>query len=271
MAMLLALAVLLCAAAPVAAQAPPATRVAAQEPPAAAPAKAPAKAKPTRAKRERFHIHGLGNIPASSWDLSEDRKFQEFREEGHIRSEYTAGTKPGYEAGVQFDILPRWGLAAALSGHNRDASATYDADLPHPLFLDRDRKVSGELSGLAYRETLAHFDLVHTIPGSRLDISLFAGTTRASVSSELIRTVEYRHEYPYDTATVTATPTIKPRATAFGFNAGAALSYRMRKHFALMAQGRFAQAKIRLLPVPDQPLNLDAGGLAAALGLRIGF
>ncbi len=229
--------------------------------------------------RPRFHIQGFGSVPTAAWALSQERTIREFAEDGRLRTTYAAGRKPGYEVGAQFDLLRRWGLAVGFSGQDRDARATYEATLPHPLYLDVGgapglpgaRRVEGELPGLAYREQVAHFDVVHTIPGARLDVTLFAGTSHVSISAELLRAIEYRHEYPFDEVTVTGTPVVRPSGSALGFNVGGGLAYRFNRRLALALQARYAQAKVQLLPVPDAPLDIDAGGLAASLGARIGF
>ena len=219
----------------------------------------------------RFHLHALGSLPAAVKDFSEDRPFHEFAEDGRILADYAAGSGPGFEGGLQFDFSRRWGVQAALALQGRDDSAAWSAELPHPLYLNHDRKVSGNLGGLRHTENAGHLDLVFNIPGDRFGAALFAGPSAVSVKAQLIRAVEYNHAYPFDTVTVTGTPTDSFSDSAYGVSAGAAVSWRVARRVAVRAQGRYTAAKVKLVPTEGHTLELDAGGLAVGLGASIGF
>jgi opacity protein-like surface antigen len=222
-------------------------------------------------RNARFHLHALGSFPLAAKDFSEERPFREFAEDGRILADYAAGSGPGFEGGLQFDFSRRFGVQVALALQARNDSAAWSAELPHPLYLNHDRKVAGDLGGLRHTENAGHLDLVLLVPGDRFAGSLFAGPSVVSAKAELIRAVEYNHTYPYDTVTVTGTPTGQFSDNAYGFNAGAAVSWKVARRVALRAQGRYTVAKIKLLPAEGHTLELDAGGLALGLGASVGF
>lgn len=229
----------------------------------------PAFAQPAR--EPRVHLHALGSFPTAAQDFSETRTFREFSEDGRILADYAAGRGPGFEGGVQFDLTRRWGVQAAVSAQGRDDKAAWSAELPHPLYLDRDRRASGEQGGLRHTENAAHLDLVHTFPGRRFEGALFAGASYVSVKTELIRAIEYRHSYPYDTVSVTGTPTGSHSDSGVGFNGGGALSWKAAHRVAVRLQARYTEAKARLRPAEGHTVDIDAGGLAIALGARFSF
>jgi hypothetical protein len=239
----------------------------------------PASAQPTPAPRSatssggdrRVHLHALGSLPVAARDFSETRVFREFSEDGRIVSDYAPGRGPGFEGGVQFDITRRWALQGVLSIEGRDDKAVWSAELPHPLLLNRDREVSGEQAGLRHTESAGHLDVVHTFPGRRFDIALFAGPSYVTVKAQLIRAVEYRHSYPFDAVTVTGTPTARHSDGGLGVNGGGALSWKVARRLGVQFQARYTVAKARLVPVEGQTLEIDAGGLALGLGARVSF
>jgi hypothetical protein len=219
----------------------------------------------------RVHLHALGSLPLAAQDFSETRVFREFAEDGRIVSDYAPGRGPGFEGGVQFDITRRWALQGVVSIEGRDDKAAWSAELPHPLHLNRDREVSGEQSGLRHTESAGHLDVVHTFPGRRFDISLFAGPSYVTVKTELIRAVEYRHTYPFDAVTVTGTPTAAHSDSGLGVNGGGALSWKVARQLGLRFQARYTVAKARLVPVEGQTLEIDSGGLSLGIGARLSF
>ena len=240
----------------------------------------PAFAQPTPAPRAaassgvhdaRVHLHALGSLAVGARDFSETRVFREFSEDGRIVSDYSPGRGPGFEGGVQFDLTRRWAVQGALSLQGRDDRAAWSAELPHPLYLNHDREVSGEQGGLRHTESSGHLDLVHTFPGRRFEVALFAGPSYVTVKTELIRAVEYRHTYPFDAVTVTGTPASTHSDSGVGFNGGGALSWKVARRLGLRLQARYTVAKARLVPVEGHPLEIDTGGLALGLGGRVSF
>lgn len=216
----------------------------------------------------RIFLNGLYNV--SSLEYSDSRTFTEFTEQGTLDTAYAAKAAFGFEGGLQYDFIKHLGLAASFASVNRDASGAYSASLPHPLYLDRPRAVSGEASGLEYKETVVHSDVVVGGRSGSLRFGVFAGASFFNVKADLLERVQYDQTYPYDTVTVTGTPHQKAEDSPIGWNAGASLDYALGAHFGLGVQGRYSRAKAELTG-GQNTVKVDAGGLDVAFGVRIYF
>jgi len=220
-----------------------------------------------RATRFRIAVDGgalLGNVR-----FSQSRTVREFAEDGRLEADYQADTGTALDAAVQFGVTRRFGVAAAFTLAKRDDAASYSATLPHPLYLNQPRTRTGDLAGLAYRESAFHLDLVYSAGSGSVGFHAFAGASFFSVEADLIDEVRYSHEYPYDTeqVTVTGVPTVSADDSPVGFNVGAALDYRVTRSLGVGAQGRFSRARVSLGP----SVELDAGGFQLSGGLRLYF
>jgi opacity protein-like surface antigen len=212
-----------------------------------------------------------GAFAPSGSEFDGSRTFTEFAEEGRIDSQYDSGKGPGFEAGIAWNFKPNLGVALAGGLVSRDASATFQASLPHPLFLNQDREAEGTVEDLDFTETTGHLDLVYTGRSGSLDFSVFAGPSVFQVKADLLGQPTYSHTYPYDAVTNVNPARTSTDATGFGFNVGAGVAYRFSKSVGFGVQGRFSRASIELEPEGGQAVELDAGGLQVAAGLRIYF
>jgi len=240
-----------------------------EAPPPAPPARAPRRTAIDTRPKIKFDLDGA--FGATSFDFRETRPLREFAEDGIINTSYKAKTAPGFEVGLQYRFYRGLGLGAAISRVNRDEEGSFEAELPHPLFFNRDRRVSGDLTGFSYKETAVHVDLVYVGTSGSLDFNLFAGPSFIKVESDLLDQLQYSQAYPYDTVTVTGTPARAFTDNPVGFNAGMSLDYRFGQRLGLGAKVRFSRAKASLQPASGQKVDLDAGGLQVGLGARVFF
>jgi opacity protein-like surface antigen len=218
-----------------------------------------------------FRLDVGGAFGASGLDFTEDRAIRQFAEEGRIRTDYASDPGPGFEGGLLVRVTRHLGVWLGGSRVQRDGAASFQASIPHPLYFDRDREVSGDLPGLGQSETAIHFDVVYSATRGRLDLHLFAGPTRMTVDADVLQDVQFSQTYPYDTLTVTGTPAQSVSASAFGFNVGAGVDYRLGQSFGLGAQVRFSRAKTELAAAPGSTIAIDGGGLQVGLGARVFF
>jgi opacity protein-like surface antigen len=226
-----------------------------------------------RAPRDygRFRLDVGGAFGASGIDFTEDRTIRHFAEDGRIRTDYATDPGPGFEGGLLFRVTRHLGVSFAGSRVQHDGAASFEASIPHPLYLDQDREVSGSLPSVGQSETALHFDVVYTATKGRMDLHLFAGPTRMTVEADLLQDIQFTQTYPYDTLTVTGTPSQAVSGSAFGFNVGGGVDYRLGKSFGLGAQLRFSRAKAELVGAPGSTVSIDAGGLQVGLGARVIF
>lgn len=219
----------------------------------------------------RFKLIVNGAFGVTKLDFSGTRRFTEFAEEGQVRSDYSADAGPGFEAGLSYRFSSHLGVALSGSYLTRDSSAGFQADLPHPLYLGKDRVVTSNADGLSYSEMAGHLDLVLSGRSGSWDFSLFAGPSLFKVKADLLEPPTYTHAYPFDTVTVTAVPTSSADDMAFGFNAGAGIDLRLSDKFAIGVQGRFSRGQAKLPTGTSDEVEVDAGGLQVGAGIRVHF
>jgi hypothetical protein len=224
------------------------------------------------ADEPRFTVLVNGLFAPSSVTFESTRTFDAFAEEGRIDTAYDAGAGPGFEAGIVWNFTRNLGVGLAGGVVSRDTDATYTAQVPHPLFLDRPRTAEGTEPGLEYKELQGHLDLVYTGRSGSFDFSVFAGPSFFSVTSDLLGQPDYDQSYPFETITVTDVPALSYDDTGFGFNAGAGLGYRFSDTFGVGVMGRFTRATIELVPQTGaDTVEIDAGGFQVVGGIRIYF
>lgn len=216
----------------------------------------------------RIFLNGLYNT--SSPKYSDSRTFTEFTEQATLDTRYDAKAGPGFEGGLQYNFTKHLGLAASFASASHDASGSYAASLPHPLYLDRPRKVSGDVPGVKYRETVVHSDVVVSGRSGSLRFGGFAGASFFTAKADVVEKIQYDQTYPYDTVQVTGTPLQKAQDSPIGWNAGGSLDYALGIHFGLGVQGRYSRAKAELAAGQGK-VKVDVGGLDLAFGVRIYF
>lgn len=203
--------------------------------------------------------------------FAESRSFVEYAEPGSIEASYTMQGGFGGELGVEYDFTRHLGLRASLSYTMRRGDARYEARLPHPLYLDRDRLVDGSAGGLEYREAIGSVDLVLLLGNGPVQVSVLGGAAFFRVDAEALGEIQRTEAYPYDTVEVTGVSTRRLRDTPIGYGAALGLDWRLSHRFALGAQARYSRAQAKLSASEGDTIAFDAGGLQAGVGLRLLF
>lgn len=203
--------------------------------------------------------------------FTESRTFVEYAEEGSLDASYTMKRGFGGELGVEYDFVPRFGIRASLSLTRRTGEASYQARLPHPLYLDSDRLVAGSASGLEYDEAVGSLDLVLILGGGPVQVSLLGGVAVFRVDANLVGDLQRNETYPYDAVEVTGVTRRSLRDTPVGYGGAVGLDWRLSNRFGLGAQARYSRARARLSSSSEATIAFDAGGLQAGLGLRLLF
>jgi hypothetical protein len=220
---------------------------------------------------KRFTLSAYGVFAATSTDYQGSRTFDAFAEEASITTDYEGGTGPGGEIGLTWSFSKNFGVSLAGTFVTRDATATYTAHIPHPLYLNRSRTGEGTVD-VEYQESAAHLDVAYIGHSGSLDFSVFAGPSFVSLSADLLIDPTYSQEYPFDAITITNVPAVQLSDSGIGFNAGASLAYRFSDSFGFGVQGRFTKATMELLPGASAAgVDVDAGGLQVGAGFRFSF
>jgi hypothetical protein len=203
--------------------------------------------------------------------FGESRTFVENAEEGALEASYSMDRGFGGEIGVEYDFVPRFGIRASLSFARRNGEGTFEARLPHPLYLDHDRIVAGSAGGLEYDEAIGNVELVLILGNGPVQVSILGGVAVFRVDAKLLGDVQRNESYPYDTVELTGVTRRRLRDTPVGYGGAVAVDFRLSRHFALGVQARYSRARAELSASSDDTIAFDAGGLHAGFGLRLLF
>lgn len=223
----------------------------------------------------RFKLLLGGGYELGTQDFSQSISFDQFQEKATIDTTYGVDKAPGLDAGVQWNAFKHVGFSAAVTLYSRDLNATYSASFPNPLFFPdspfgKPRLATGSVGG-KQKETAGHVNLVVFGRSGALDLSAWAGVSFFKVEADILQNVTYSEAYPYDSVTVTGTPTAKASDSPIGFNVGASLDWRFAKSVGVGIQGRFARAKAKFAVPNATDAEVDAGGFQVGAGIRFYF
>lgn len=235
---------------------------------------APASTGPAAPAATRFRLVLDAVVLPSSLDYSSVSTPLAYAETATIRSSYEAGTGFGPGVALQVSLYQGFGILAGYSRATRDVTGSLDVSRPHPLYLNRPRTATAELSGYAYTESGIDLDVAYARSAGSIDWALYAGVTLFSVEADLLGAPTFSEQYPYDELTITSTAATAVDASATGFNVGGRLDYRFgaSRRFGLGISARYSSASVGLVAGADAAeTTLDLGGLSVGGGVRIYF
>ena len=226
-----------------------------------------------------------GGLQALTSDFSDNVVFTKFgglytevvsgsaaQEPASFESGYRFKTGPLFDASGGVRVWRNFGLGVGVSRFSRADEASVSAQVPHPLFFNRDRSITGTSSPLTRGEIAVHLQAVAVVPASRsLTVMVFGGPTFFNVTQHLVADVRFAHSYPFETAAFSETVTRPESSSKVGFHAGADVAYYFSDTVGVGWLVRFSRATIALPSANDGMVSIPAGGLHTAGGLRVRF
>jgi hypothetical protein len=224
---------------------------------------------------EGWSLHAGGSVALATPSWTGTTAFTEFAEPGTIDTERTPRAGSSFEAGLWHGMTRHLGIALTVTRAQRDAEGTFEASLPHPLYVGRPRIATGTMDG-TQRETAVHFGLVWSVARGGVTARLSGGPSYFLAEADLVEGVTYTHEYPYDTVQVTGVRSAPVRGDAVGGHAGLSLERRLGKRLALDIGARWSRATIALDrraegDAGERSARVRAGGLVAGAAIRLYF
>ena len=187
------------------------------------------------------------------------------------------GVTQPFSAGVFFDggvtarVRRRLGVAVNVSFLPHDHDATVTARVPHPVFFNQLRTVSGTTL-LSQSQTAIHLDAAYIAPPrGKLWLTLLGGVSIFHIEQGLVSDINVSDPYPFDTPTLASAVTTTTSATPLGFNVGFDLTWRRWRRAGLGALVRYSRASATMSPGAAGATTVVAGGLQTAGGVRISF
>ena len=219
----------------------------------------------------RFTISVNGGYQPSTTSFDDRFTFDLNRETASVDTDYSVDAGPLFDAGVGFRIWKGLGAGIAISRFSVDSVGQADATLPHPLFFQRNRQISGETTGITREETGIHIQAQYQLPpfGS-VYVTLAGGPSVLDIQQSIVTDVNYTEEFPYDTATYVGVDSQRVSGTATGFNAGADVRWMFTRNIGVGGLVRYTRATVDLTR-NGRTISVDAGGAQVGAGVRLAF
>jgi hypothetical protein len=176
------------------------------------------------------------------------------------------------DVALGYMIGPSFGIKLGGNMVSRDVTEETAFRIPHPLWMDTMRSGTITGSGMSVKETHLYLDLFYALRFGKAAVELYGGPCYVLSTGTLITGMSYAESaYPYTTVTVTQSVS-DLKGNAFGFNAGANVSYSFLENIGIYADVRYTSAKATYKAggvIPD--LSLTLGGFRFGGGLRLAF
>jgi hypothetical protein len=249
----------------------PVVPAAAQTTPRPAPRAAPVRSAPGA---PRVWLGANAGYQASTTEFDDSFTFSIYQETGTTRVTYPIDAGFAFDVGGGVRLWRGLGAGIAVSRFTRDGTVSTTSSIPHPLFLVRNREVTGDPDGIRREETGIHVQAQYSIPLSKtLQLTLMGGPSVLHVNQAVVTNVNYTEEYPYDTATFSGVDTSRVKSSAGGFNVGADVRWMLSRSVGVGGIVRFSRATIDLdVDTPERrTISVDAGGTYVGAGIRFAF
>ncbi|MCY4661069.1 MAG: outer membrane beta-barrel protein [Acidobacteria bacterium] len=194
------------------------------------------------------------------------------QEEARFSGVHSPASAPSLDAGAGYRVTGNFALGAAVSFAAAEGTAAVSARAPHPFFDNRDRELTGVAPGLRRQELGIHVQAQYLVPVTEsFTVTLFGGPTLINLQQDLVADVQFRQEYPYETASYDAAIAGGQSGTGIGFNAGADLAYYFSDVAGVGLLARYSRATVDLASAAGGTVGVPAGGLQVGGGLRLKF
>jgi hypothetical protein len=224
---------------------------------------------------DRFRLAANGIYNTSTLSFSDTRQYTAFAETARVVTDTSVDGGFGGDVSLTVRAYKRLGVLAGYSFTSRQSSGSFEASIPHPLFLNRPRTLSGDFSGFDYKEGAVHLDLAYLGGGGgAFAWVVFGGASFFQVEADLVDDVVYDQSYPYDAITLDSVTATTAKESPVGFNLGLSLDYRFgaSRRFGVGAMGRYSKATVTTRATSDATeVSFDAGGFEVGAGIRIYF
>ncbi len=235
--------------------------------------------------QRRFVLSANAGVQAQSASRTDVVLFNLNREVGMVRASQTLGPYLVFDSGGSIRVWRRLGFGVAVSNAQGSATATIEADVPHPFFFEFDRTATGSRHGLRHRERGYHVYGQFRVPlSTTMLLTLSGGPSYFDASQELIAELETSERgFPFDEVDIVSTGVERVSGTAWGYNIGLDVSYWGSRFNPFRRVGlpdrvgvgvgvRYSWAKPDLeLRGLRQVQALQVGVVHAVGGVRVGF
>ena len=221
--------------------------------------------------RERGYVAVNAGVQGSAGGFSDRFNYVVNAEDAVTDARYSSASGLLFDGGAGVQVWKTVGVGVHVSRSSISGVAQTDSQIPHPLFDDRDRQVSGEAADLSRRETAVHMLLYYSRSSGPWRIRFAGGPSFFRLEQEVVTGIVLDETYPYDTATFRSAATARGKDSAVGFNVGADVSRMFTPRLGAGALVRYARGSIDFNVDAGHRVSTDAGGAQLGVGLRFSF
>jgi hypothetical protein len=221
---------------------------------------------------DKAYVSVNGGARANQSTFEDNVTFTAYAEQGDFDARYKVATAPVFDISGGVRVWHGLGLGVGVSSYSKSSPAAITGHVPHPLFFNQLRDVSGDTPALTHDEIGVHIDASWMIAASdKFDVMLFGGPSIISVKQGLVDSLNFNEVYPFDTTSLSGANAAERKTSATGFNVGADVTFRFTKMIGVGVLVRLSRAQVDLLSQDGGTVTLDLGGTNAAAGLRLRF
>ena len=258
-------------------QKPPAPKPAPATPAPKKPAAKPAPATVSHFKNgawlDRGYLSANVIYQTATPSFTQQQAWTYFAEPASVSIEYPGASAPGLDIAGGWRVWRNLAIGAGLAVVSRPSTTVVSGSMPNPLYANRPTTLSGGFEA-KHSETAIHVQASWTMPiKPRLVLMVFGGPSFVNVTQTIVQAegIGTSIPYPYDNGVITSANTTNQSGMAFGFSAGADVTYFLSKTLGVGGIVRYALASADF-PVTGQPsVPVKAGGLQVGGGLRVFF
>jgi Outer membrane protein beta-barrel domain len=219
--------------------------------------------------RERVAVTVGASYQVSATTFSDTATFEAFAETGSIKTDYSVGQHPGFDAGVVVRLWRGLGVGVAGSSQSGTSAAQITGSIPHPITANQPRTLTGT-ADVTDSQSAIHLQAVYWFqPSRRLDVMISGGPSRLRVEQDFVSDVNYTQTFPYDSVTFQSATLTRESKTAHGANAGVTVGVRVLRHISVAGLVRYSSARVSF---PDTGLStFTIGGLQTGGGVQLTF
>jgi len=185
-----------------------------------------------------------------------------FQEEASAQATFVRRGAPALEFAVGLRLWRNLGIGAALSALHEDQPTALRITVPHPVFFNRPATGSATDSS-SHNELALHLQAVLIAPvGRRLRVGLFGGPSRFWLHQQMVADAELAPTLLSDSSFTLSLPKLRgdtANPSAWGFHAGADLTFRISKRVGIGGLVRYSHATTHLANALTARRGGDAG------------
>lgn len=224
---------------------------------------------------DRGYVNIGFGVESGSSSIADTLNFVIYEEPGTVTttSSFTSGNI--LDAGFGFRVWRNMTVGIAYHQEENDSDATLTGSVPSPIFFNRPRNLSQNVTGLVRKEKATHLQFGWALPlNEKFDVLLFAGPSFFRLDQDVVSEVGIGERGSPFTEVVAQPERATRKNSATGFNAGFDATYILWSNddVRIGAGGfvRFAKATASIMVLGSEQ-DTDVGGVQVGFGARIRF